>query len=478
MKDKFYKIRENVKKRIENTDNKKLSLPQNLWDLSVLILFIAFIAIRDIPIFLYAAQIFFLIMTLINIIRNKKINNIRVSFSWGAFVVWVLLSFIWASSMTNAIKFFKEIIQIAIISSGFAVYCSDKNNIKKALEFAAISSVFMIFYTLVKTPIKEWITIYNTYKDIATDAGRLGYSIGVHPNTMGALCVISIFLWGYVFKEKKIKTSILWIILSFFLLLFTKSRAAFIELFIIGYLPIAFANLEWKKILIRTVIYIITILIFIGVSLNVPFLYRLYGSRFEGLSNFLKYNTTVASNEKKDDDIDNIHIKKANTNTNTIDTEKNNSSDNKKDNIKEDPLKKGDASVTGRKALITVGLQIIKDYTILGVGAGNYANIAYNNYGLWREVYSHTNYIEMFADLGVIGFIIYYLPRFWVLIILVKKGISKRKDSLLIFLLSFCITYLALDFIRITYSSEFTQLIYTICFCYILIKEGNKKNKK
>ena len=67
-----------------------------------------------------------------------------------------------------------------------------------------------------------------------------------------------------------------------------------------------------------------------------------------------------------------------------------------------------DASTNTRINMIKYGFEMFKSNPILGVGIGNYAYYGYHIYGLFAEVYSHNNYIEMLSNIGIVGFISYY----------------------------------------------------------------------
>ncbi|MBQ7410441.1 MAG: O-antigen ligase family protein [Clostridia bacterium] len=402
-------------------------------DFSALLLIIAFFAIRDIPIFLYGTQAFFLI----NILLSKKDKKINIKFllSWMVMIFWVVLSFLWATSTNNALKFLREIGQCAIVCILLSVYCKDKESIKKMLKFISIAMAIMIIYLFIKTPLSEWNKIYNYTDNVADDAGRLGYTIGVHPNSMGSLCVITFCIWLYIFKTEKNKFSFIWMFLSVALLLFSKSRGAILQLLVMFFLFWILEENDFIKNIKKIILIVVISVIAVYSILNVPFLYNLIGFRFEGILGIFNSNST-----------------------------------------------KVDASTTGRTKLMLVGLKMFLESPVLGVGAGNYANIAYYEYDIWKEVYSHCNYIEILANLGCVGFIIYYYPRIFCVLELLKKRKCLESDEKYeyVFLLSFCITNFFAEITKITYSNEPTQIIYTISFgmlCYLLKRKKDSSRR-
>ena len=70
-------------------------------------------------------------------------------------------------------------------------------------------------------------------------------------------------------------------------------------------------------------------------------------------------------------------------------------------------MQTGEVSAETRKSFYEVGLEIVERYPIAGVGLGNFK--AYPTaYGM----YSHSNYVEVITNTGVVGFFLYYMIYF------------------------------------------------------------------
>lgn len=416
-------MEKNIKK-----NNKKLCFPNNFLDLSIFLVILSFFAFRDIPLLFYGSQILFII-TMIIYLREKKKINISYSITCIFFLGWIVTSFLWSTSLENATKFFREVIQISVICSLLSFYCDDTEKAKKILEYVAISSGITLIYIIIKTPPSEWTNIYNYNLNTASSNGRLGTSIGLHPNTMGTLCAIACLMWLYIYRLKKNKISFLWIAISIILILFTKSRGSILMMISLIFLYWLFEKPRVRSVIYKLIICIVLFFSSLWAVFNIGFLYNLVGFRFEGMLGIFDSNSTI------------------------------------------------DASTNGRETLQKIGIEIIKDYPILGVGAGNYANMAFNNYGLWREVYSHSNFIEILANLGIIGFLIYYIPRLWCIIALLKsiKLTSKTERQMCAMLCGFCISSFIFDFIKISYNNDAEQILYAISFCFAIIILKRKK---
>ena len=403
------------------------NIPKKLSDWFFFILIVLFFAVRDIPILLYAGQI----IAYVGIIWRYKQVDRYYTFIWLLFIAWSALTGFWASNEEHYLKFMREITQVGLLCVLFYNGCRNEQNIEKMLKYITIASLIMILYFLIKTPISDWHQAFHSTASVASSEDRFGRSIGYHPNNFGVLCSFECCCWLYQWRRFNKKSALLCSCILFVLLLFTKSRTAVAFMGIIVFIYMLIETKSSRRVLARILFISIGAMAAILALLFIPSLYKLIGYRVSGVLSFI-------------------------TGTGTV-----------------------DASVNGRNILMTAGKEMIRDHFILGVGAGNYSNIAYASYGIWRDVYSHSNYIEIWADLGLIGVLLYYLPRFWCIFHLIRKRriISNRKSIILSsFLIAVMIAELVVDYIYISYSQEVMQIIYTLCFAYCMIPFDERRD--
>lgn len=400
-------------------NNEKFKKPNNIYEVIVLLSFIAIFSMRNVPIIMYATQLLFIIFSMLRC-KNKKVKIIYFTSSL-LFFMWCVASLAWSSDFASCIKFILEISQIFVFTSFLSFNLDDYDMIDKCLHFIGISFIILIIYTIFQTPLEEFKNIYLYNLDISSDEGRLGYTIGMHPNTLGYMCAVGCFLWLQFYKKYKKKNYLIICGLLIILLLFTKSRTSM--LLLLAYLLVNY--LFSTKSSTKKVLMVIVGVVLVGIVLNFimtnEFMYNLIGFRFEGVLNLF----------------------------------------NKKNAV--------DASITGRKQLINAGMEIVRQYPIFGVGAGNYAYVAYNKFHIWREVYSHSNLIELLSGLGIVGFLIYYIPK--IVCICGLLNILKREHknkNITCFFLTFIICELIFDYSCITYNNDAIQIINTLAFCYYL----------
>ena len=117
-------------------------------------------------------------------------------------------------------------------------------------------------------------------------------------------------------------------------------------------------------------------------------------------------------------------------------------------------------STTMRTYFIETGINLFLENPITGVGLDmfRYHNI-YNTY-------AHSNFIEIAADLGVIGLVTYYIPFLIIFINLVSK--RNKIDSLWYALgLAFMVNTVIDSFTSVYYNSLSNYMIPVIIFCYV-----------
>lgn len=124
----------------------------------------------------------------------------------------------------------------------------------------------------------------------------------------------------------------------------------------------------------------------------------------------------------------------------------------------------GDTSSKIRMELIQYALHLWVEHPLLGVGINNFS--MYQSIGS-MDYYAHNNYVELLADLGMIGFLLYYS----MLLYLLYKKINNKYD-ILVLMKTMIWVVLFLDIGVVAYQDIRVQLF--ICFAYVaLVKQKN-----
>lgn len=405
-------------------------------DKSALFIFgvsVGFIALKSIVPFLYGIQLLFLLYMGIHGWKKRgKLFTNMYTITYGLFLIWCALSSYWAPAANQAINTTISVGQMIIICSLLTIYFDSFDNIEKTIKGFAIASIIMLLYLFLKTPISEWrYALYGSFS-ASTDEGRIGYSIGFHPNAMGNLCAMLIFIWVYLYDISKKKIHLFWILLLSIVLLFTKSRASILMVLleVSGYIYLC-KKRKYGIIKILPMLAIVSVILYWAIF-NIPILYHLIGFRMEGLLGIFRASGA------------------------------------------------GDASAYTRLNMMKYGMDMFKKNPISGVGFGNYGYYAYRYYGLFAQTYAHSNYIELLADLGIIGFILYYMVPVYCCVHLGLQLLSVRESErkLCAFLFVNIFVRLLMDTVKITYDDELAQMLNVICYCGMILLCGKKKSKK
>ena len=121
-----------------------------------------------------------------------------------------------------------------------------------------------------------------------------------------------------------------------------------------------------------------------------------------------------------------------------------------------------DGSIEERNLLRTLSIQLFEKYPIAGYGIHAFRWYSYMNGGPY--LYSHCNYTELLADVGIIGFILYYGAYFYI-IFAAWKNLKTRK--LAIYIIAFMGMNLISDYSSVTYFRHYYLIIFTIFARYL-----------
>lgn len=124
-----------------------------------------------------------------------------------------------------------------------------------------------------------------------------------------------------------------------------------------------------------------------------------------------------------------------------------------------------DASMRDRNAMIDYGIELFEKHPIIGNGS----NIFHHEFNIYygQDLYSHNNFVEILCNLGLVGFILYYLNYVFIIF---NRGNSKYK----ILLICTCLSFLVLDYWTISYYRIQFMIVIELTSLYFLVKKKNK----
>jgi exopolysaccharide production protein ExoQ len=298
-------------------------------------------------------QLIFISFVIISSICNYKIGEkfkfIPIS-GMIAFIIWIFLSSTWSIAPDISIK--RSVLLV------FNIICMYNfiNIFNKEQVFSIYTKVFLILLVLSYSGLFLTSGAVHVASDFI-DSDIIGSWKGIyqHKNQAGPAMVFSIILFSYAFLNTKNKIWLIFILLSFLFLLFTKSKSSliiFIPSFITG---IVFYHINLKRY--RMYFYLSTFFI-----MSLLFMMSDY------LFDFFKY-------------------------------------------LISDP-----ESFTGRAQIWYILTQVIQDHFLLGLGFGSVWLVGDNmivadyitgwNEWIYTVAHSHNGYFEIFTSVGFIGFVL------------------------------------------------------------------------
>ena len=124
------------------------------------------------------------------------------------------------------------------------------------------------------------------------------------------------------------------------------------------------------------------------------------------------------------------------------------------------------ASDQGRMNMIEYGWHMFLQNPVFGNGANAFKELSGYN------IYSHNNFIELLANFGIVGFILYYGVYVAIISKLIK--IAKTGDMFSKLLLSYFIMRIVTDYGNVSYYDRFTYIMIATGISYILKKSRCK----
>ncbi|MBQ9552969.1 MAG: O-antigen ligase family protein [Clostridia bacterium] len=283
-----------------------------------------------------------------------------VTLWFGLFVLYGFASILWAHYPAASFHITSRILQCLIIQFCMAQNYSSKTALPRCLKIIVTASVMSSLYMLSQTSLE------NLFKN---PFGSVSSSL--NPNMFAVIysfgAIIAFFFASHL--HKRIAYPIAFYLT--FMVLITGSRKSTITvlaaLFLLSVL--ATNSRYWFLRLMLTLGVIVLVLYLI---MTIPELYAVLGRRFDSMLGFF------TNNEK-------------------------------------------DYSMTLRLTFLRVARQIFLENIFFGVGLANFPVVL--GTVMNASTYAHNNYYELLADLGLVGFLIYYSYYIYVAVASLKRAL-------------------------------------------------------
>lgn len=383
-----------------------IKIKLNTKEFLILMTMILSMAFRDIPVLSVYVKLIFPVLLFVIYGRKYLFNLEKYKFTFYAIYTsfWILglVSISWAARADYVISqsFVLFRLYFTVFLIGLVIHSI--HDIKRCIYLFNVTGVILITRLIINTPISVWVDAINGSYDASSSAGRIGSTVGFHPNELGALCILLLLLAIYYFNEKHTFPRLIWIATLSVVLLFTKSRLS-LTLAILGMMIfyILSQQRKSKQILVLVISAVIGIVIFWAIF-NVPKLYDFIGFRLAGV-----FGTNAQQ----------------------------------------------DASTNARMSFLVYALSLFKKHPIIGVGLDNFRYYSYHFTNAWAEVYAHSNWGELLADMGIIGTTLYYSLQIVSMIKLGKilKSVDAEDRKICAMLVTFLVVTIVGDIQKMSY---------------------------
>ena len=332
------------------------------------------------------------------------ISNVKKALTFCAFEIWLIVfifvgffTMLWTPSSSTVVGILMNLVRILIVAYFVRIRVRSEEDLQTVLLLYVIATLYMVIYVFM-----QMADMY-TWEQILVR--RFGDQFEYNSNQTAVQCCFSILILTYFVKCKK-KKIVSWGLMLFFvfILLLTQSKKGVICL-VLGVFIAYYSNATGAKRARRVVIAIIGTLITYLLITNIPFLYNLVGYRLEDLIESLMGRNLSMGEDSR------------------------------------------------RIELLETAIDTWLTNPLIGVGLANFSIV---NFGI-SGAYAHNNYLELLADVGLIGTAIYYSLPFCVL----AKRYDKH-DYQQVLLHTIVIILLVMDVAVVSYANISMMIFYAL----------------
>ena len=386
--------------------NKKIQL--NLFDVVVLQLLVICFAFSDIRLATIGSSVIAFCFSITYLFKSKNVNTGTIKFTVSKiiFITWAALSCFWSVNLHDSAYYCVTLCLRLMVSLSILIYVDSPKKLNNLLKFIVLSALIFSIRIILVVPISAYgearIGNYLSF-DGESSYGNTGLTY-----ILGVAGVMLLCSKRQIINNKIIKYVLVILFTVLSLLSGSKKQVFFL---IIAVIIFALMNSKNKIVMLRNFIIAIVVLLFVFYLIfNNNILYNSIGVRLESmLALFIDNGANL------------------------------------------------DISTENRTLFLKYAWETFLNHPLLGVGLDGFKNL--NPIELcWAE----NNYVELLADLGILGLIIYYIPH----VIIIRKLIKCKKDWGIInyiLLVLLCLIFF-IDATMVSYRSNSLQIWLTVAF--------------
>lgn len=365
-------------------------------------------------IFLQGPLYLFLLLCIIGLITRRIYVDSSFVCWYGTFFCFCLISMIYSVSLESSLEMFSELFTALILSVCLNAF------------FYIVGSDIVVKYSYIIVSIIIGIRLITTFSQQHWWS-RLGESFGMNENMVGLYFLIPLcFAITELSKKNKIYIKIinlLAVLVSGYVVMLSGSKKAIfaVAIFVSVYFLVQSNNIvsKFKAIIISIVVVVVVYKLLI----EVPLLYNIAGKRIESMITVLQvknYNSAGSSTSERGD-------------------------------------------------MIRYALKCFINSPLLGHGINGFRVLYGKASG--HYVYAHNNFVELLADLGIVGFSLYYFIYYKLIRRLLCIGKKYRKEFADCF--AFIVVLLFYDIAMVSFYD--TRILMLISFICVSITKKSRK---
>ena len=354
-------------------------------------------------------------------IKSSRLSVPIVTVWYLLFFAFAELSAAWAYvPYTAAFTYIKQMIFIIILGFGMCQYVDTHVDFERLLTIFQLATLLLALSELLFYPWQA--SSVNNYFGATVS--------GLNANSFSFLMMASAiigFYKGYI-RNKKLWyiPTLIFIICSF---LSSSRKSAIMSLVGIMFI-ILFSFGKPRHILHFILAFVVTVSV-IFACIKIDFLYDIIGKRFESMINYY------------------IDPSKAQT----------------------------ESSLLYRSYFIQFAKQLFYEKPALGHGFSNFSILLLTESTVNKWLYAHNNYWEILADLGVVGFILYYWFYAYLGIRSIIKLIKNRQSYTATLAIALLGTLMIVEWGIVSMSYLFPQIVVVLIFTAVYVDDSSAQKK-
>lgn len=395
----------------------------NLIDIAMLQMLIISLAFKDFTMISLISQIITFVMIFLNFLKKRKLKlKLDLYFiSKLLFLIWCIISVSWSINSASGLFASRQVFIRFIIGLTIIMYNENEEKTDLFLKFVLIASFVLCLRILIVVPFSAW--------GKERVGNYLAHNIGNSYSNTGITYVLGFAIAFLLCNDKVVKKNKNKIVLVSLFTFFSFLSGSKKQILLLVVSIIAFTiykSKNTKKLIKNLLLSASVCCIILFFILNNAFFYNMIGKRVVSFFSFFSENQIVSSN--------------------------------------------ADMSTIGRSQLLVEAKKVFKKNALIGIGIGNFMNVS--SYGVWAE----NNYLELLADVGIVGLFLYYYGIIIIFSYSLKR--IRKKELLNVQIIIGLLCFIIIDFTMVSYFNSTLQIYLAYIYAmYNVSKEKEKTSK-